>query len=97
MRLLDLEPRGFAVDGFRCGFSFECPCCLGTGRGSRLAVVVHHKGHEFEEDRLIKAKLPNEHIWTIDGDDFATLSVTPSIDASAHGHWHGFITQGVVA
>jgi len=27
---------------------------------------------------------------------FMSLSVTPSIDASASGHWHGFITQGEI-
>jgi hypothetical protein len=41
--------------------------------------------------------------WTISGPpspyppglpDFATMSVTPSLNASASGHWHGFITNG---
>jgi uncharacterized protein DUF6527 len=32
--------------------------------------------------------------WNFAGSDFDTLSVTPSIDASASGHWHGFITNG---
>ena len=35
--------------------------------------------------------------WTRSGDDFETLSVQPSIDASASGHWHGFITNGNIA
>jgi hypothetical protein len=30
------------------------------------------------------------------GVDFARLTVTPSIDASASGHWHGFITKGEI-
>lgn len=34
--------------------------------------------------------------WTRVGDDFATMSCTPSVDASASGHWHGFITNGEV-
>jgi hypothetical protein len=34
--------------------------------------------------------------WTTHGElDFATLTVTPSIDGSAGGLWHGFITNGV--
>jgi hypothetical protein len=34
--------------------------------------------------------------WTISGEDFDTLTVTPSIDASASGHWHGFLTAGQI-
>jgi hypothetical protein len=30
------------------------------------------------------------------GVDFNTISVTPSIDASAAGHWHGHITNGEI-
>jgi hypothetical protein len=32
--------------------------------------------------------------WQRVGDDFASMSITPSLDASASGHWHGFITNG---
>jgi len=32
--------------------------------------------------------------WTRTGDDFSSMSITPSIDASESGHWHGFITNG---
>jgi hypothetical protein len=35
--------------------------------------------------------------WNRVGDDFATMSITPSIDASASGHWHGFVTNGDIA
>jgi hypothetical protein len=28
--------------------------------------------------------------------DFNTLSISPSIDASNSGHWHGFITNGEI-
>ena len=34
--------------------------------------------------------------WTRVGDDFDSMSITPSIDASQSGHWHGFITNGEV-
>ena len=34
--------------------------------------------------------------WTRTGDDFASMSVTPSLDASASGHWHGYITGGEI-
>jgi hypothetical protein len=35
--------------------------------------------------------------WTRTNDDFATMSITPSIDASQSGHWHGFITNGAIS
>lgn len=37
-----------------------------------------------------------ERAWTRSGHDFATMSVTPSIDGSASGHWHGHITSGQI-
>lgn len=37
-----------------------------------------------------------ECAWKFDGNDFSTLTVTPSINASASGNWHGFITNGEI-
>lgn len=34
--------------------------------------------------------------WKRTSDDFGSMSVTPSIDASAAGHWHGYITAGEI-
>ena len=34
--------------------------------------------------------------WGHTGDTFETLTITPSIDASASGHWHGFISNGMI-
>ena len=33
-------------------------------------------------------------LWKRTGENFETLTLTPSVDASAEGHWHGFITNG---
>jgi len=33
--------------------------------------------------------------WNIEG-NFEDLTVTPSIDASASGNWHGWITKGEI-
>lgn len=47
------------------------------------------------EDTDIRAQHATGCIWDLLGqDDFETLTLTPSIDASASGHWHGFITNG---
>jgi hypothetical protein len=95
MRLSELVPRWIGFDGERLGLSFECPHC----RSQRLAIAFHHRGRELVDDQHILA-VPGEigkHIWTLDGtEDFETLSLTPSIDASGAGHWHGFITGGDV-
>jgi hypothetical protein len=34
--------------------------------------------------------------WNIGGRDFESMSITPSIDASASGHWHGHVTNGEI-
>ena len=34
--------------------------------------------------------------WVFNGTDFATLTVTPSLDASRSGNWHGHITGGQI-
>ena len=38
-----------------------------------------------------------EKVWAVaSGEGFVDLSLTPSVDASKAGHWHGFITNGEV-
>lgn len=34
--------------------------------------------------------------WQRDSDDFETMTVKPSLDASASGHWHGHIKKGMI-
>ncbi len=34
--------------------------------------------------------------WTAASNDFDVMTVAPSIDASASGHWHGNITNGQI-
>lgn len=60
---------------------------------------------EFGEDsETIVVACKPEMAWSISGTKpidpkaaFVTdLTVTPSIDASASGHWHGFITNGEI-
>ncbi len=98
MKLTDLNPRwyGFEEGGPRVGLSFDCPHCLTT----RLAVSFHHRGREAMEDAYIHAHHggdEREHIWNLDGaEDFSNLTLSPSIDASASGHWHGFIVSGEI-
>jgi hypothetical protein len=36
------------------------------------------------------------YAWTRAGDDFNSLTIMPSLDASRSGDWHGFISNGEV-
>lgn len=96
MKFTDLSPRWYALiaGGPRVGLTFDCPHC----RTQRLGVLFHHQGREALEDAVILAEGGKGHIWTMVGpDDFANLTLTPSIDASSSGHWHGYVTSGNVS
>ena len=99
MKLTDLEPRWFVLedDGPIVGLGFQCPHC----RTQRLCILFHHSGATAaSEDQYIHAHhggMPDQHIWALTaGATFDNLTLTPSIDASKVGHWHGFITNGVI-
>lgn len=98
MKLTDLDPHWLVLEegGPRVGLTFHCPHCPESGQ--RLAVCFHHDGKAAAEDGYILAHRgadDTQHIWDLAGqDDFSTLTLSPSIDASKSGHWHGFITNG---
>ena len=94
MKLLELNPRWFNLEdgGQRVGLTFDCPHC----RHVRLGVIFHHAGREAMEDAYIHAHDDAKFIWTESGDDFGSVTITPSIDASHAGHWHGFIMNGEI-
>lgn len=66
--------------------TFLCPHC----RTVRLGVFFHNPmdGKPHTDDR------DDQHLWMRVGDSFDNLTLTPSIDASGSGHWHGFVTGG---
>ena len=95
MKLAELAPHWVVLEqnGKCVGLSFECPHC----RSSRLVVLFHRSGREALDDAYIRAHSPGTgHIWNMTGNDFDDLSLSPSVDASESGHWHGFITNGEV-
>lgn len=94
MTLTELNPRWYVLHegGPRVGFTFDCPHC----RALRLSVGVHDEAH-----RIIREQEPDAHppgfVWQITGGtDFHDISITPSVDASKWGCWHGFITAGLI-
>lgn len=97
MRLADLDPRWYVATklGPRVGFTFNCPHCP-SDDPHRLGVAVHQDGLIDPEPENPKCWPPG-HVWEMTGGEFwDTLSLTPSVDASKAGHWHGFITNGQI-
>lgn len=109
MKLTELEARWVAdfgaPDDAKQGISFLCPHC----RARRLAVFFTPTicgRPSIDIAAFHKARPENEHLadehvgsvmWTrAAGDSFDTLTLTPSIDASKFGCWHGSIANGEV-
>lgn len=101
MRLADLEPKWVSPDVF----TFLCPHCradhllckrIPLSFKEQTALVNGHLNRAAEdgEDWPINfVPMKDSACWKIVG-DFDSMTVTPSIDASASGHWHGHITAG---
>lgn len=94
MRLTDLQPRWYVLHkgGQRVGFTFDCPHCLRR----RIGVAVHNDGHRVITEQEEGAHPPG-YVWQItSGSDFHNISLTPSVDGSSFGCWHGHITDGEI-
>ncbi len=112
MKLIDLEPKWWAEAGRHGqGVSFRCPClkCAADPASAvRLGVALARPldgGSPFPvsspRDRLLAGKeggydVPPGICWQNSGDTFETLTLSPSVDASASGHWHGWVQGGEV-
>lgn len=73
------------------GVRFLCPHC----RGVYLAVMFSNPlagdaaGPEYGGTGSNQG-----HRWLRTGTDFTNLTLSPSLDASSSGHWHGFVING---
>lgn len=97
MRLTELEPHWVGLaPGHAIGVTFLCPHCRNVRLGVLFDVPI---GGEIL-DNFIGLRLAASHIddkhWHREGETFETLTLTPSVDTSQHGHWHGFITNGEI-
>lgn len=102
MKLSDLDPRWFDFDGQRAGFTFLCPHCRTTRIGCKSIPLPMRDQCEifaaaFPENAGEIVPMKQDYSWSIVGADWDSISVSPSIDASASGHWHGTIKNGEVA
>lgn len=95
MKLIELEPRWINATIL----AFLCPCCRKVFLTARIEPMDRKSQHaayekEFGENwnMLVVPSKPDAK-WTITG-NVTNMTVTPSIDASASGHWHGHIVNG---
>lgn len=69
------------------GISFLCPHC----KEARLAVMFENPVDGFRPPYV------KQNLWKRSGESFENMTLTPSIDASECGHWHGHITNGQIS
>lgn len=109
MRLTDLDPKWVFKDGRKIGFTFVCPTTPDNpmNRQSCLFEKIPRKEQWdlLDEHEPVNAEKGThgwvqgcnpDASWTWNGKDFDALTVTPSIDGSKGGNWHGFITDGAI-
>lgn len=98
MRLTELEPRWIHPNVFL----FKCPHCQKDLLSCKNVVMGTQAQHDLfeaalgEDWNMIVVGCKEDKAWQFSGTDFATMTITPSIDASASGHWHGHITNGAI-
>lgn len=85
---------------FYIGVNFRCPHCSKGFVGALFTNPID-PGDLILSGQInwsaVMAALPNYKFWTRVGDTFETLSLSPSIDVSKAGHWHGSVTKGEVS
>lgn len=98
MTLTELEPRWITPDMF----IFRCPHCQKVWLSAKRVKMTRSQvwdalrtalGDQWNE---IAVPPKPEALWVMSNDYFESMSVGPSIDASASGHWHGFIKNGMI-
>ncbi|MCF6120913.1 hypothetical protein L2449_29230 [Mesorhizobium muleiense] len=109
MKLTDLSPRWIMKDGKRIGFIFQSPTkrdgtirqyqsCFETPPPHKEQFAIFNEMEQYGAT-LIQGCNPKAR-WRIaggiDNASFETMSVTPSLDGSPGGLWHGFITNGQI-
>lgn len=112
MKLTDLDPRWLLRDGRRVGFIFRSPTKPAWWQSCVFQPTDHNEQKELFNAALdVQGENRNYAFTTVQGckhscgwapmpapeaATFETISVTPSIDGSAGGLWHGFITSGQI-
>lgn len=107
MRLTELSPKWVGINDqgrtAHIGIGFQCPHC----REQRLVVFFRPY---IDPDNIVPLNMwrlpdaPNPNTGTIApvnwwnriGETYESLTLSPSVDVGAAGHWHGHIQDGEV-
>ena len=108
MKLSNYDPRWLIKDGRRVGFVFISPAnstywqsCFfeHTKFGDQVRLFTSVLPLEESNGNIQPCK--SDFAWTchqdIESVSFDEITVTPSLDGSAGGLWHGFIANGEIA
>jgi hypothetical protein len=99
MRLTELNPRWTTwltnlvtgVEAPTNGISFDCPTCRKQRLHTTFLPMIDPQG------LLAKGlRTPDGEHWTRQGETFDTLTLSPSVDCSQSGCWHGHIKNGEI-
>lgn len=112
MRLVDLDPRWIEKDGVKVGFVFKSPTPYMRSDGTPnpqpywqscffqpTPTDIQRDIFEemFGDDDFLVQGCFQECAWAVHGEmSFDTLTVSPSLDGSRGGLWHGFIQNGCI-
>lgn len=110
MRLVDLQPRWLINEPGRKLFIFWCPHCrkrwlscksFTMSVGDQIELFALAMKTDVDEvcsgTHTTVVPMKESVCWTFDKpDSWETISVSPSIDASPSGDWHGSITNGEI-
>ncbi|HEY8593328.1 MAG TPA: hypothetical protein VIL42_10765 [Sphingomicrobium sp.] len=108
MKLAELDPHWLTRGGRRFGLIFRCP----TDHAWWQVVIVEpapiFRGADSQFEAIKRSGAATDGKWqpanaaapwridNIEQATFDDVTVSPSIDGSAGGLWHGFITNGEI-
>jgi hypothetical protein len=92
VKLTDLDPGWWTAEEGRTGMglTFLCPHCRTQYLGVWFA-------NPIDGGPPAAPELSPKPRWTRTGNTFENLTLSPSVDASQSGHWHGFIRDGEIS
>lgn len=108
MRLTELEPHWLERDGRRFGVIFRCPTKPDWWQVVIVEPAPKFRGADSQYEAIKRSGAAAEGMWqpanesapwqidAIESATFGTLTITPSVDGSAGGLWHGHVTNGEI-